>query len=209
MSEKLLRGRVLTFLREPRSIDDAASYRYHEDGALLIRDGVIAAAGDFSEIRQQADTAIEVIDHRPHLLLPGFIDTHTHYPQMQVIGSYGTQLLDWLNTYTFPEEARFGEAAHARRIADAFFDDLLRNGTTTAVAYCTVHKESAEAYFEAAAERNLLAIGGKVLMDRNAPRNLTDTAQSGYDDSKDLICQMAWYRARAIRDHAALCNHVD
>ena len=102
MTARLLRGRVLSFRSKPESIDDRASHVFEEDGGILIRDGRIAAVGDFSLISAEARDA-EIIDHRPHLLMPGFIDAHAHVPQMQIIGSYGAELLDWLNTYTFPE----------------------------------------------------------------------------------------------------------
>jgi guanine deaminase len=130
-----------------------------------------------------------VIDHRPHLILAGFIDPHIHFPQMQVIGSYAAALLEWLNTYTFVEEQRFADAAHATRIASRFFDELIRHGTTTAAAYCTVHPQSADAFFAEAAKRDMLMVGGKVMMDRNAPPGLCDTAQSGYDDSRAGIAK--------------------
>ena len=181
---KILRGRVLEFHAEPAAAEDLAAYSYVEDGAVLVDRGRIVATGAYGDLAREG---VEVIDHRPHLLMPGFIDTHNHFPQMQVIGSYGAQLLDWLNTYTFPEETKFVDPDHAARIAAAYFDEMLRNGTTTPVAYCSVHKTSAEAYFAEAARRNIRAIGGKVLMDRNAPDGLLDTAQTGYDDSKALI----------------------
>ena len=137
------------------------------------------------------------IDHRPHLILPGFIDAHVHFPQMQVIASYGAELLDWLNTYTFPEETKFFNPQHGRRIARLFLDEMVRQGTTTVAAYCSVHKELAEAFFAEASERNMLVIAGKVMMDRNAPEGLRDTPQSGYDDSKALIA--AWHgKGRAL-----------
>jgi len=180
----VLRGRVLSFLSEPAGITDHGSYRYIEDGAVRIAGGVIEAVGDWGAI-ETADA--EIADHRPHLLLPGFIDTHAHYPQMQVIASWGAKLLDWLENYTFPEETKFADYGHARTIAGHFFDELIRHGTTTAVAYCTVHPESAEAFFDEAAERNLHMVGGKVLMDRHAPETLRDTPQTAYDDSKALI----------------------
>jgi guanine deaminase len=128
-----------------------------------------------------------VIDHRPHLILPGFIDAHVHMPQMQVIASFGAELLDWLNTYTFPEETRFRDTQHGRRIARLFLDETIRHGTTTVAAFCSVHRESADAFFAEALARNMRVIAGKVMMDRNAPESLRDTAQSGYDDSKALI----------------------
>jgi guanine deaminase len=184
---KLLRGRLLTFLSEPQSIEDHASYAYKPDGGLVIRDGKIVTAGDFASVSKDAGPDAEIIDHRPHLILPGFIDTHAHFPQMQVIASYGTELLEWLNRYTFPEETRFADLQHGRRIARLFLDELIRQGTTTVAAYCSVHKESADAFFAEAGSRDMLVIGGKVMMDRNAPDALTDTPQSSYDDTRALI----------------------
>ncbi len=186
MSATVLRGRTLSFRDMPVSHDDHASYLFEEDGAVAVKDGLIAASGSYDEVRAQFPDA-EIVDHRPHLILPGFIDTHLHFPQAQVIGSFGTKLLDWLNTYTFVEEQKFADPAHCERMATHFFDNLLRNGTTTAVAYCSVHKTSAEAFFSEAKHRNLRMIGGKVMMDRNAPDALCDTPQSAYDDSKELI----------------------
>jgi guanine deaminase len=196
MAERLLRGRVLRFLAEPEGIDDAGAFAYEEDGAILVRDGLVAAVGPAAEVMAAAGPGTPVHDHRPHLLMPGFVDTHIHMPQAQVIASWGAQLLDWLNTYTFPAEARFADASHAARIAGCFLDELLRNGTTTAVAYCSVHRASADAFFAEAARRNMRVIGGKVMMDRNAPVGVTDTARSGYDDSKAVLA--AWHgRGRA------------
>jgi guanine deaminase len=189
MQETIIRGRLLAFLREPRAADDAKSYLYEEDGALLIRDGRIAARGDFAKVRAEAAKDVPAIDHRPHLLLPGFIDGHAHYPQMQVIASYGAELLDWLNNYTFPEEAKFRDMQYGRRIARLFLDELVRHGTTTAAVYCSVHKSSAEAFFAEADERDMRMIAGKVMMDRNAPDGVTDTPQSGYDDTTALIAE--------------------
>lgn len=180
----VLRGRVLSFLEEPQSITDERSYRYIEDGAVVIRDGKILMVGEFNP----NDAAHrKVIDHRPNLILPGLIDPHIHMPQMQVIGSYAANLLEWLNTYTFVEEQRFADAGHAQRIASAFFDELIRHGTTTAAAYCSIHPASVDAFFSEAAKRDMLMLGGKVMMDRNAPEALRDTPQSSYDDSKALL----------------------
>lgn len=181
--QTLIRGRILSFSDAPVG-DDPATWSYLEDGAILVAEGVITAVGAYGDL---AAEGMEVIDHRPALIVPGFIDPHIHFPQLQVIGSYGAQLLDWLNKYTFVEEQRFREISHAEAMAPRFFDALLRHGTTTAVAFCTVHPESADAYFEEALRRNLRMVGGKVLMDRNAPEALTDTAQRGYDETKALI----------------------
>jgi guanine deaminase len=187
MNEILIRGRVLTFLAEPQGIDDTTSYRYIEDGAVFVRDGKVVEIGSYGDIRKLAGADAEVADHRPNLILPGFIDTHLHFPQTQAIASYGAQLLEWLNTYIFVEEQKFARAAHAAEVADRFMDELLSNGTTTAVAYCSVHPESVDAYFAAAEARGMGMIGGKVMMDRNAPDALRDTPQQGYDETKRLI----------------------
>lgn len=196
MSQLLLRGRVLTFTDEPKGIDDHAAYSYFEDGAVLVKDGKVADVGDYAALASAAGPQAQIADHRPHLILPGFIDTHLHFPQTQAIASYGAQLLEWLNTYIFVEEQKFSSSAHADFIAGRFMDELIRNGTTSAMAYCSVHRESVDAYFKAAEKRDMLMIGGKVMMDRNAPEGLRDTAQSGYDDTKDLIAK--WHgRGRA------------
>lgn len=185
MTAKMLRGRVLSFVRAPLGPDDSDSYRYFEDGFVAIDGGKIIAVGDFAAL--PAPFAGEVIDHRPHLILPGLIDPHIHFVQMQVVGSYAANLLEWLNNYTFIEEQRFADPAHGARIAGLFFDELIRNGTTTAAAYCSVHAASAEAFFAEAEKRNMLMIGGKCLMDRNCPEALQDTPQTGYDATKALI----------------------
>jgi guanine deaminase len=184
MSRTILRGRVLSFVDEPQSIDDSTSYKYIEDGSVEIEGGAIVRVGPFEGSH---DAPSAVIDHRPNLILPGFIDPHIHFPQMQVIGSYAAALLEWLNTYTFVEEQKFGDEAHATRIASLFFDELIRHGTTTAAAYCSVHPQSVDAFFSEAARRDMLMIGGKVMMDRNAPQALLDTAQSGYDQTRTGI----------------------
>ncbi len=190
-NRRILRGRLLTFNAEPLDDSDTDAYSYLTDGALLIADGRITAMGDFAQILEQAPE-VPVTDHRPHLLMPGFIDTHVHFPQVQVIASWGAQLLDWLNTYTFPEETRFADPDHAETMAGHFLDLLIGHGTTTAVAFGSSHRASVDALFAEAARRDMAMIAGKVMMDRNAPAALCDTAQSGYDDSKALIDR--WHR---------------
>lgn len=194
MSRTILRGRVLSFHRAPQGLDDAQSYLYLEDGAVSIEDGLVVAVGAFSE----ADTAgAAIIDHRPHLIMPGFIDLHLHYVQSQIMASYAGSLLEWLNTYTFIEEQKFSQQGHAEAVAVDFYDALIRHGTTTAVAYCSSHPRSVDAFFAEAQRRNMLMVGGKVMMDRNAPEALCDTAQSGYDDTKALIAR--WHgRGRSL-----------
>lgn len=193
MTRTLLRGRVLSFLRAPQDLDDTDSYLYLEDGGVLIEGGKVAWVGEFAAA---AAPGARVIDHRPHLIVPGFIDLHLHYVQSQMMAAYAGSLLEWLNTYTFVEEQKFSQQGHAETVAVDFFDALIRHGTTTAVAYCSSHPRSVDAYFAEAQRRNMLMVGGKVMMDRNAPEGLCDTAQSGYDDTKALIAR--WHgRGRA------------
>lgn len=201
MTSTLIRGRLLSFKRAPHSLIDSDSYLYEHDGGLLVgTDGKIAAIGDYAAVKADAPVDVTEIDHRPHLILPGFIDTHVHFPQMQVIASYAANLLEWLNAYTFPEECRFVESDHATRIATHFYDEFLRQGTTTAVAYCSVHKASADAFFAEALKRNMCMVGGKVMMDRNAPQGLLDTPDMGYDETRAVIEQ--WHGKG--RNHVAI-----
>lgn len=194
MTRTILRGRVLSFNRAPQGLDDSESYLYLEEGAVSIEDGVVVAVGDFATT--EVSGAV-VIDHRPNLILPGFIDLHLHYVQSQITAAYAGSLLEWLNTYTFVEEQKFSQQGHAEAIAVDFYDALIRHGTTTAVAYCSSHPRSVDAFFAEAQRRNMLMVGGKVMMDRNAPEALCDTAQSGYDDTKALIAR--WHgRGRAL-----------
>ena len=184
--QQLIRGQVLDFHADPQ--DNADNHRFWEDGAILVEDGRIVAVGDHADL---ARDGLPEIDHRPHLILPGFIDPHIHFPQLQVIASWGAQLLDWLNTYTFPAEAQFADPDHAARMADLFLDQLTAHGTTTAVAFCSSHKTSAEALFAAAHARDMAMVAGKVMMDRNAIPAVHDTPQSSYEDSRALI--EAWH----------------
>lgn len=181
-----VRGRLLTFTADPAEAGSAASHRYWPDGVVAIEDGAITAVGAAADILPSLPAGTPV-DHYPdQLVLPGLIDTHLHFPQTQVIASYGAQLLEWLQKYTFVEEQKFADPAHAGRVAGFFLDELFRNGTTTAVVYCTVRPESAEAFFAESHRRNARMIAGKVMMDRGAPEGLLDTAQRGYDETKAL-----------------------
>ncbi|MFT4133315.1 guanine deaminase [Labrys sp. (in: a-proteobacteria)] len=185
-ADTALRGRLLWFVDSPEEHGESA-VRYIEDGLLVLAGGKILAVGETSVLRSQLPAAAVIHDHSGRLITPGFIDPHIHLPQTQVVASWAAQLLDWLNTYTFVEEQKYGDPAHAARGAAFFFDELLSNGTTTAVAFCSVHSASAEAFFAESERRNTRMAAGKVMMDRYAPDALTDTAQSGYDDSKALI----------------------
>jgi len=193
MAELALRGTLYSLLDDPffRATRDCV---YSEsDGLLHIRDGRIVALGDYQALRHRLPADIELHHYPGCLLLPGFIDAHIHYPQVEIIGAFGEQLLQWLERYTFPAEARFIDPAHARRIADFFVDELLRNGTTAASVFCTSAPGSVDAIFTAASQRNMLLLAGKMMMDRHAPANLLDdSAQSSYEDSKALIAR--WHK---------------
>jgi guanine deaminase len=166
------------------------NFSFSSGYAYMIRDGRIAAIGGLDALRAEAPQARRV-DMGDALICAGFVDAHVHYPQTAMIASWGKRLIDWLNTYTFPEELRFDDPDYAREIAGRYFDLILANGTTTCVSYCTVHPTSVTAFFEAARARGLRAVAGKTCMDRNAPPDLCDTAQSAYDDSKGLMA--AWH----------------
>ncbi|MCK0172022.1 guanine deaminase [Aliiroseovarius sp. S1123] len=183
---ELLLGQVLQFNHTPFEGRPKDSATHIRRGAILMQGGLIANVGEADALRAQHPEA-RVIDMGDALLSPGFVDTHVHYPQTAIIASWGKRLIDWLNSYTFPEESRFGDAGHATQIAETYFDLVTAAGTTTTVSYCTIHPESVDAYFTAAQSRGLRALGGKTCMDRNAPDNLRDTAQSAYDDSKALL----------------------
>jgi guanine deaminase len=198
VSARIIRGRVLSFRDDPR-LGGASAWRLIDDGAVLIDNGLIAAVGEAGAILPGAPRGALVDDHRGKLVAPGFIDAHIHYPQTRVIGSYGAQLLDWLNKYTFVEEQKFADPAHCDVVARFFLDELFRQGTTTACVYCTVHPQSVDAFFAEAERRGARMIAGKVMMDRNAPPGLMDTAERGYDESKALIAR---WRGRGRLDYA-------
>ncbi|MGE8496465.1 MAG: guanine deaminase [Pseudomonas sp.] len=183
---KAYRAAILHSLADPAVVGVEQSYQYFEDGILLVEDGKVVQVGPAAELLPTLNN-VSVTEYRDALITPGFIDTHIHYPQTGMIASYGEQLLDWLNTYTFPTERQFADKAHASDVAGIFLKELLRNGTTTALVFGSVHKESVDAFFEAAEALNLRMIAGKVLMDRNAPDYLTDTPETGYAESKELI----------------------
>ena len=191
VSNRLVRGQLLHFLADPGMGDDPAAWQFFDDGGLWMRDGRIQAAGPWAALTAALPPGVgesaTVHDYRGHLVLPGFVDCHLHYPQAGVIASYGRQLLDWLNDYVFPAEARFADASEAERSAAFVVDRLLAHGTTTASVFATVHPHSVDAFFAAAEARGLRMLCGKVLMDRNCPPDLRDTAAGGMADSQRLI----------------------
>ncbi|WP_442108886.1 guanine deaminase [Pseudomonas sp. NUPR-001] len=188
-TRKAYRAAILHSVADPAEVGIEASYQYFEDGLLLIDNGKISALGHASDLLPTLAADIEVQHYQDALITPGFIDTHIHFPQTGMIGSYGEQLLDWLNTYTFPCEKQFADKAHADKVAKIFIEELLRNGTTTALVFGSVHPTSVNAFFEEAERLDLRMIAGKVMMDRNAPDYLTDTAESSYVESKALIAR--------------------
>lgn len=176
----------LDFIEDPFYIPETESVRYIADGLLVIESGRVKELGTYESLKKRY-SEIPVISYPGMLIMPGFIDTHIHFPQTEMIAAYGEQLLEWLNQYTFPTERKFKEKAYAQKVAAIFLNELLRNGTTTALVFTAVYPESVDAFFEEASRRNLRMIAGKVMMDRNAPDFILDTAETAYLESKQLI----------------------
>ncbi|MFN9849982.1 MAG: guanine deaminase [Alphaproteobacteria bacterium] len=189
MSRHAYRAALFHTLDDPTRSPEAAVY--HPDGLLVVEDGQVATLGPHDDLRATLPDDTPVTHFPGHMITPGFIDAHIHFPQIDVIAAWGARLLDWLEHHTFPTEQAFAERAHADAAAAFFLDQLLANGTTSALVFGSVHKTSVEALFEAALARNMRLIGGKVLMDRNAPEGLTDTIERGREDTEALI--RAWH----------------
>ena len=187
MDQRAIRGAYLTFKADPflNNIDDGMVYE--PDGIILVDDGKIADIGPASNMAGKVAEGINVVHYEDSLILAGFIDCHVHYPQTQIIGAYGERLINWLNKYAFIAEQAFSDRDHAREVAQRFLGECLRAGTTTSSVFCTVYPQSVDVFFEETERLNMRMIAGKVMMDRNAPKALTDTAQRGYDESKALI----------------------
>jgi guanine deaminase len=185
------RGSFLDFVDDPFYCVESESVRYIPDGLLILENGKIKELGAYDILKDQY-AALPIISYAGRLIMPGFIDTHIHFPQTEIIAAYGEQLLEWLNQYVFPTEGKFNNKAYAQKIASFFLDELLKNGTTTALVFTTVFPASTDAFFEEASRRNLKMIAGKVMMDRHAPDSLTDTAETSYQDSKALI--QKWHK---------------
>jgi guanine deaminase len=184
----LLLGQTLGFAEDPFHSDPDRAAVWDSAGAVLVEHGRIAALGPAAELRA-AHPRARIVDHGRCLISAGFVDAHAHYPQTGIIASWGKRLIDWLNTYTFPEEARFADPAHAAAIARLYLDLVLAEGTTTVCSYGTIHPASVDAFFAEAAARGLRMLAGKTCMDRNAPDDLRDTAQSAHDDSALLLAR--------------------
>lgn len=183
---KAFRGSVLHSVADPGSAQPRHSAEFLEDGLLVVEGERILAVGAAADISSAYPNA-DVENLAGRLILPGFIDAHVHFPQIDIIGAYGEKLLEWLEHYAYPSEMRYVDADYARAAAGFFLDELLANGTTTAAVFATVHAHAADALFEAAEVRQMRLIAGKVLMDRDCPSELSDTPESGFADSRALI----------------------
>jgi guanine deaminase len=182
-----IRGNFLDFIADPFYVSDAASVRYCIDGLLVLEAGRIKAFGDYKTLSQQYPDIPMTTYPAGNLILPGLIDSHIHYPQTEMIASYGKQLMEWLDTYTFPTEAKFQDETYAREIAKFFLDELLKHGTTTALVLTTIFPQSVTVLFEEAARRNMRIIAGQVLMSRNAPDFLINDPDTAYAQTREQI----------------------
>ncbi|WP_423194108.1 guanine deaminase [Cupriavidus sp. H18C2] len=187
MAISAIRAAAVTFRGDPFLQEPASCLVYEPDALIVIDAGRIRDFGPAETVRQRLPAGTPVTHYADGIVSAGFIDTHIHYPQTQMVAAYGEQLLEWLDKYTFVAEQQFADAAHAQGVARVFLRELLRSGTTTAMVYCTVHPQSVDAFFEESARFNTRMIAGKVMMDRNAPPALLDTAETGYRDSVALI----------------------
>ncbi len=180
MNSFLITGQIIDFPNDK-------TIRHHKKGAIVISEqGKIAWSGPLRKLPKEY-AKLNVLDHGEKLVLPGFIDPHIHFPQYRMLAAPGKDLLDWLNRFTFSEEAQFNDAPHAERAAKIFLSLLLANGTTSASAFCTSHVESVDALFSASVQFGMAMIAGKTMMDKNAPDGVRDTARQSYDDSISLI----------------------
>ena len=185
--DRLLIGPTLKFSGTQLQSDWRDVVSIDTAGAVLMREGLIHDVGAADALQQAHPEAAATRYGEDHLICPGFVDAHVHYPQTAIIASWGKRLIDWLNDYTFPEETRLQDPAYAKEIAGRYLDLTLAQGTTTVASYCTIHPHSVDALFDAAEARGQRVVAGKTCMDRNAPDGLRDDAQSAYDDSKVLI----------------------
>ncbi len=195
-STKAIRSSFLDFVDDPFYVPEVESTRYLPDGLLVLEDGKVKAFGPYEELQAEYGEVPTTV-YAERLIMPGFIDTHIHYPQTEMIAAYGEQLLEWLDQYVFPTEGKFDDKDYAKAVADIFLDQLLSNGTTTALVFAAVFPQSVDAFFESAERRNLCMIAGKVMMDRNAPDYLCDTAESSYQEAKALIEK--WHKKGRLR----------
>jgi guanine deaminase len=193
---KAYRSSFLDFIDDPFYSPESDCVRFIQDGLLVLDNGKIREIGDYEQLKDRY-LDIPIVSYPGMLIMPGFIDTHIHYPQTEMIAAYGEQLLEWLTKYTFPTEGKFKDKDYAKKVAAFFLNELLKNGTTTALVFAAVYPQSADAFFEEAYSRNLCMIAGKVMMDRNAPDFLLDTPESSYTETKELIEK--WHKKGRLR----------
>ena len=192
---KLFRGRIFSPVADPFTVDAAKSYVYYDDGYLAIDGDRITGVGDWRNVPRQSSNLTQL--GRDILITPGFVDTHLHAPQLEMIGSYGGDLLEWLNRYTFPTEAKFSDPKHAEMVARVFFEELLRNGTLCALIFSTIHYRATDIFFAEAERRGFRAIIGKTMMDRNAPEALLETPRQSFEESHALL--QKWHKRGLLR----------
>jgi guanine deaminase len=192
---KLFRGRIFSPVADPFTVDAAKSYVYYDDGYLAIDGDRITGVGDWRNVPRQSSALTQL--GRDILITPGFVDTHLHAPQLEMIGSYGGDLLEWLNRYTFPTEAKFSDPKHAEMVARVFFEELLRNGTLCALIFSTIHYRATDIFFAEAERRGFRAIIGKTMMDRNAPEALLETPRQSFEESHALL--QKWHKRGLLR----------
>lgn len=177
---KAFRSRIFHYLNRNK-------FEYFEDGLLIIKNGLVDKLGPYQDVIKLLDPQVEIVDERDKILMPGFIDAHVHAVQTKVIASYGADLLDWLNKYTFPEESRFDDEEYTHKQIDFFYKQLLKNGTTTAAIYPSVHEASLAALADEAINLNMRVLAGKTHMDRNAPKHLCEITENTFQSSYNLI----------------------
>jgi len=182
-----VRGSILHFLDDPGESNDPQALNFFDDGLLIIENGYITKAGPAQDLIPTLPESASVIDRRGKLIVPGFVDCHAHFVQTDIIASWGKRLLDWLEQCTFPAERAFSDPEVCQETAAFFLEEQLRNGTTTSLIMGSVHPQATEALFQQAERRKLRLIAGKVMMDRNCPEYLQDTADSSFEDSKALL----------------------
>ena len=192
---KVFRGRVYSPVGDPFAGDPQKSYVYYDDGYVAVDSDRIVGLGPFKDAPRGSAALTQLGPHA--LITPGFVDTHLHAPQLEMIGSYGGHLLEWLNRYTFPTEAKFSDPHYAKIVANAFFDELLRNGTLCALVFSTIHAAATEMFFAEAERRGFRAIIGKTMMDRNAPDALLENARDSYEQSRALLTK--WHKRGLLR----------
>lgn len=175
--------------------DKNCQYIYLEDGLLIVENGKIVEAGSYNDLKNNI-TGIRIIDYKGKIITPGFIDTHQHATQSAIVAAYGDKLLEWLNTYVFPGESAYSNLAAAKKDLNFFLDQLVRNGTTTAVSYGPLFHDATDLFFEELKKRNMRFITGNILMDINAPDSLRLTTQENYDNCKKLITK--WHNTNRL-----------